>query len=195
MGLHLTITTKLLVLLMLLIFFYIEFLLRPGGASLSHDLQHLWKWAVWKCRVASKQGQGHSLLEVISVQRDDEDEILQPVAIPHLCSLGPNYILPDDNAPPRVRFSWDDPSKVGIGENGSACQLSWPQHSWTLVGTAWASRWLQSGWHSHDGGLATDAGWRMRCHSTAVCDWPSNNPGHCGCVGFFHTQLRLPFVR
>ena len=53
------------------------------------------------------------------------DEILQPVAIPYLHSLGPNSILQDDNARPhRAGVSQRLPPEFGSGEDGMACQQS-----------------------------------------------------------------------
>lgn len=91
------------------------------------------------------------------------DEILQPVAIPYLHSLGPNSILQDDNSRPhRAEFIRDQ--------------------------------------HNNGGWLATNAGLKMGCHPTTVCDQAGDQHeeevlGCCGCVWFFHTLLRLLFVK
>ena len=78
--------------------------------------------------------------------------------------------------------------------------LSWPQPHWKPVGSAWACCSCQSDQHNHVAWLVTNAGWRMGCHPTAVCDQAGDQyeeevPGCCGCVWFFHTLLRLPFVK
>ena len=62
-----------------------------------------------------------------------------------------------------------------------SCFLNWPE--WPTQ-----PRWLKY------------AGWRMGCHPTAVCDQAGDQheeevPGCCGCVCFFHTLLRLLFVK
>ena len=52
------------------------------------------------------------------------DEILQPVAIPYLHSLGPNSILQDDNARPhRAGFMRDHLQNVGVE------RMEWPASS------------------------------------------------------------------
>ena len=52
------------------------------------------------------------------------DEILQPVAIPYLHSLGPNSILQDDNARPhRAGFIRDYLQNVGVEK------MEWPASS------------------------------------------------------------------
>ena len=53
------------------------------------------------------------------------DEILQPVAIPYLHSLGQNSILKDDNTlPPPSGVYQRLPPAFGSGEDGMACQQS-----------------------------------------------------------------------
>jgi hypothetical protein len=56
------------------------------------------------------------------------DEILQPVAIPYLQSLGPNSILQDDNARPhRAGFIRDYLQNVGVE------RMEWPASSPDLL--------------------------------------------------------------
>ena len=114
------------------------------------------------------------------------DEILQPVAIPYLHSLRPNPILQDDNARPhRAGFIRDYLQNLGVE------RMEWPasspdlnpiEHLWDQLGRAVRARV------------------KMGRHPTAVCDQAGDQhedevPGCCGCVWFFHTLLRLPFVK
>ena len=103
-------------------------------------------------------------------------------------------------SPPQSGVYQRLPPEFGSGEDVMACQQSWPQPHWTLVGSVWACCSCQSDQHNHVGWLVTNAGWRMGCHPTAVCDQAGDQheeevPGCCGCVWFFHTLLRLLFVK
>ena len=72
------------------------------------------------------------------------DEILQPVAIPYLHTLGPNSILQDDNAcPHRAGFIRDYLQNVGVE------RMEWPasspdlnpiEHLWDQLGRAVRAR-------------------------------------------------------
>ena len=72
------------------------------------------------------------------------DEILQPVAIPYVHSLGPNSILQDDNARPhRAGFIRDYLQNVGVE------RMEWPtsspdlnpiEHLWDQLGRAVRAR-------------------------------------------------------
>ena len=113
---------------------------------------------------------GMSSLEAISMQRI-WDEILQPVAIPYLHSLGLNSILQDDNSRPHRAGSISDYLQNWSGEDGMACMQAWPQPHWTVVWSAWACCSCQSDQHNQVGWLVTNAGWRMgHCHSSM---WPA----------------------
>lgn len=98
-----------------------------------------------------------------------QDDILQPVAIPHVHSLGPKSIFQDDNTRPHKARC-----VINYLQNLGAKRMEWlassPDLNPTSVGSAWVYCQCQTDQQNHVGVLAKNAGWRMGRHPTAVCD-------------------------
>lgn len=151
--------------------------------------------AVWQFGVIAPSlgKQWLTSMSAISILKDPEDYYYSFFLIcnPISPKTGAKFVTTGDKThPPYNRLYEMQPLKYRSGKNEEACQQSWPQLLWTLVGSAWVCCLHQRNRQNQISWLATNGGWRMGCHLTAVCDQTGNQreeevPGFSGWVWVF----------